>query len=818
MTLFSKIKISVLALVLFSVCTVVRADDGDIFVEYPSENLMRKIQTNGFIYEYFDEAEYSNEWSTWGRSILAYEEIDGEWQYKTWDWETFAGDGQVFLTEYVGDYVLEANTSAALSGVSTSERRISYLYDHKDNWGVDTADNGWIEREKTIYDTDGEKVLEKYLRNANDLLVKDIHTDTNVYYVYEYHDVAGMEEVIHYKKKYVYDEADEADILSGNAGIFVDSLEYIDTDYTVRWGANGKITTLHVDGDNSYNNTYLDPSDGIFHIYNWNDSWELISVRKEHPDGTVEICIPDDPEDTVWPLLKKRVPSDGFIKGVNLPWIHYGYDMGMRTETGDYDGYSKNLNELYGKMDKHKGDCVRLFLFADLRVGVDFDASGNPVKFTDRVYEDMNALLDCASALGIKLIPVLFDYMIADGVSGPGFGEHPDVITDPAKRGLLVNLFKEFIQEFGDHESIYAWDIMNEPECSNINIADLQNFVTAFTTMIHTETSKAKVTVGSLDKESMQDHWIDVGLDIYQFHYYDKMGSPEEYLTSIQDLGKPVIAGEIGATNVADKLSVLRQNGYDGGLFWQDEQAGDEFTISEEEYEVIDNWFYGTTYTYYEFDDLDVQCLESKTTSAADEYGNVYYHYIEEKFYDNGTANDDSDDYGRVDVQVLATKDKDGAIAYENEHFAGTATVSTKRCYEIANYEDPAAPIVETLVVTYTYYETGCLKSRILPTADKDGNMYYHYKNEKFFDNDTPDNDTDDYGRVDVQVLAEEDSDGAIAYVNEYFAGIDKVSTKKCYETADYTDPAAATVETLLVTYTYYEDTGNMHLKTEEGG
>jgi len=400
MRLSSRIKIIIAGLVLFSVCSVARADDDDTIIKYSSENWMRKIQTNGYIYEYTDERIDGNDYDAfWGRFRLIYEKVEDVWQYKSWDWETFKGDGQVLLTEYVGDYVLDADDSAVLSGASQTERRVSYVYDHKNNWDVDTQKNGWIEREKVIYDTDGTKVLEKYLRDENALLIKDIHTDINTYYVYEYYGIGGMEDVIHYKKKYVYDEAVENDILSGSVGTFVDSLEYIDTDYTVRWGADGTITTLHVVGDNSYNNTYLDPSDGILHTYNWNDSWELINVRKEYPNGTVEICIPDDPEDKVWPLLEKRVPAGNFIKGVNLPWIHYGYDLGIHKETGGYDGFSKNLKMLYEKMDKYKGDCVRLFLFADLRAGVEFDADGNPIKFTDRVYEDMNALLDCASAL-----------------------------------------------------------------------------------------------------------------------------------------------------------------------------------------------------------------------------------------------------------------------------------------------------------------------------------------------------------------------------------------------------------------------------------
>ncbi|MBL7073494.1 MAG: S8 family serine peptidase, partial [Candidatus Omnitrophica bacterium] len=154
------------------------------------------------------------------------------------------------------------------------------------------------------------------------------------------------------------------------------------------------------------------------------------------------------------------------------------------------------------------------------------------------------------------------------------------------------------------------------------------------------------------------------------------------------------------------------------------------------------------TYTYYE----TTGNLESKKLVSADEDGNVYYHYKDEKFYDNGTADDDTDDYGRVDVQVLAEEDSDGAKAYENKYFAGTDKVAMKECYKLVNLSDASAPVTDTLLVTYTYYDTGCLESKTMPVADMYGNTYYHYMNEKFYNNGTVGDDSDDYGRVDIMV------------------------------------------------------------------
>ncbi len=104
---------------------------------------------------------------------------------------------------------------------------------------------------------------------------------------------------------------------------------------------------------------------------------------------------------------------------------------------------------------------------------------------------------------------------------------------------------------------------------------------------------------------------------------------------------------------------MLRRNGYAGGLFWEVETR---YTITDADYALIENWFYGTTYTYY-----NSGLLESKTMSISDEYGNLYYHYLDEDFNGQG--------YGRTDKQVLASPDTMGAIAYQYGYYPGTELV-----------------------------------------------------------------------------------------------------------------------------------------------
>ncbi|MFA6142936.1 MAG: hypothetical protein WC738_06575, partial [Candidatus Omnitrophota bacterium] len=713
--------------------------------------LKRSTLDSGEIYEYYNEIRVpGSKGGGYGRLTLAYKPSTGG--YMTWDWDTLEVNSQVVVSEYTGIYTPPNNyawNEGQPNDIQASELRTEYIYDYYTTnaswWQVDTTLNGWIERQKTIYDTDGTTVLEKYLRDTTGRLVKDIHTGVNTYYTYIYHTSPGMENVIHYKEEYTYNEADEASILAGTAGTFVASYEYIDTNYMVKrekdaGGNVTTITTLILDaGGNSHNNTYLDLSNNVLHVYNWDASWNLLSVKKYYPNGNVEICTPTSPSDPVWPLVEKVEPDkinaagDYFIKGVNLPWVNYGYSLGLSAKDGSHLGFSRSLEQLYDKMDSRKGDVVRIFLFTDFRAGLKLntdgtiwtDALGN-YAFTDKVYEDMQALLDSARALGVKLMPVLFDFTIADGKSGADLGEFTTLITDASMRQKLVTLFSDFITTFGNDSSIYAWDIMNEPECASaiVNFSDLQAFVAAFRDLIHTNAVGAKVTVGSLNRTTMVNNWKGMGLDIYQFHYYDSMEStnPLDYEALLLGLDKPIIAGELDPTNVVDKLNTLNRNGYAGGLFWEDESG---YTISDADYAAIEAWYDGTKYTYYQPSGR----LESVTKTTVDTYGNVYYHYMNEDFYTDLVY---GSKYGRVDKQVLGAVDSDNAIAYEYDYFTDSSIINIKRCYQSADYSDSSNPILTTLLITYEYNSSGVIVKKTLASGDFINTTYYASGNKQY--------------------------------------------------------------------------------------
>ncbi len=100
-----------------------------------------------------------------------------------------------------------------------------------------------------------------------------------------------------------------------------------------------------------------------------------------------------------------------------------------------------------------------------------------------------------------------------------------------------------------------------------------------------------------------------------------------------------------------------------------------------------------TTDTYY-----SEGLIESKALPAPDVAGNLYYHYIEELFYDNGTPSDPSDDYGRVNELARATANTDGVIAYLYDFYSGTDLVHIKYAYGTVDYSNPSAIILTNLI------------------------------------------------------------------------------------------------------------------------
>ncbi|MFN4226853.1 MAG: hypothetical protein ACK4F0_01760 [Candidatus Ratteibacteria bacterium] len=267
-----------------------------------------------------------------------------------------------------------------------------------------------------------------------------------------------------------------------------------------------------------------------------------------------------------------------FNSGINLPWINYGWDIGRNPWEGKHGGFSSNkliLIEKFNFFKKIGAKVVRVFLFCDLRSGVIFNEKGDFI-FDNYVYKDFSTLIEVAESTDMKILPVIFDYTIADGIyeeNGIKVGEHSEIFNDINLQKKLLFLFADFFKKIDTKNLIYGWDIINEPEHLRIESSKIENFISEFIKLIKKYRKKEKVTVGALSRIYLSNY-KKFNLDFYQFHYYDSFENNVclDYHFYELLLEKPVILGEIEASDIINKLTTIWKNGYKGVLIWPDEK------------------------------------------------------------------------------------------------------------------------------------------------------------------------------------------------------------------------------------------------------
>jgi hypothetical protein len=317
-----------------------------------------------------------------------------------------------------------------------------------------------------------------------------------------------------------------------------------------------------------------------------------------------EIHIEDDPRSPALPqpatkhpaLEKKPVPIETFEVGINYPFQKYGFDVGLYPFGGrDICGFSSHqfaLDRDFRKFREHGIGLVRVFVLADLRTGALMDRQGAITGLDRCVGPDINALVDAAARNSLKLMPVLIDFLIADGSSPeqePGTrrwtqGEYPHLIVDPnARRGFVEKALRPIVRTLAEanrrHGSkvVAAVDIVNELENATTvfqagGFGAARGFVREVRDMIRKEAPSLKITLGSRNRDDLVDLWSEMGFDVWQFHYYDRMEEEEKqplhFPAGALGLRGPVLIGEVEPSAIGQKLDTIYADGYDGALFW----------------------------------------------------------------------------------------------------------------------------------------------------------------------------------------------------------------------------------------------------------
>ncbi|MGB2652090.1 MAG: hypothetical protein WBD00_07825 [Candidatus Omnitrophota bacterium] len=462
--------------------------------------------------------------------------------------------------------------------------------------------SGYIETETYLDDWDGDtpadpsddvpagtvvhRIDEAFYDNGTPVNLSDdygrpdrkTHPDGS-YEEYEYY--TGTDN-IHYIRGYT----------SGGSPVFV--YETISATFAIKTYTSGAGASYHLDSGNQYVNAERD-TDGTIRTYEYDGSWNLTEMMAYHPDGR------QDRHDYIQEVVEELTPGWKFYRGANLPWLKYGYDIGDGVNGETYEGLNTKRAQLLQQLNRFKGSAVRVFIFCDLRSGVTFDGGGTPTGLSTHVFDDMDALVEAAQVLGIRLIPVVLDYMIADNINmeGPNpVGEYPDLITDNAKRAALINVIRPFIQRYAGRPEIEMWDVLNEPieitTSTSLTVAQVQIFITDFINMIHAEDSGSRVTIGAQSRQILLDNWTGLGQDIDQAHYYDYMVPWYPLTDDISTWGSGLTSfgfffGELEPTGVSGKLDDIYGSAVDGGgLFWQDTTG---FTITDPQADTIRHWY-----------------------------------------------------------------------------------------------------------------------------------------------------------------------------------------------------------------------------------
>ena len=172
------------------------------------------------------------------------------------------------------------------------------------------------------------------------------------------------------------------------------------------------------------------------------------------------------------PLSPEGPPfsANRFVLGANVPWIHYGVDIGTsawRPEGGlhTHAEDAALLRQVFERLRADGVQTARFYLLADGRAGVRFADDGTSEALDGSVFADVDMVLDAARTSGVGLLLVLLDgrwFERASIVDGQPVRGHADTVRDPAKRNaLLERILRPLLIRCADHPAVVAWELVS---------------------------------------------------------------------------------------------------------------------------------------------------------------------------------------------------------------------------------------------------------------------------------------------------------------------------------------------------------------------
>jgi hypothetical protein len=287
-------------------------------------------------------------------------------------------------------------------------------------------------------------------------------------------------------------------------------------------------------------------------------------------------------------------PAGSFTHGCNYPWstdgttVFYGMDFGANV-WGSHLGVSTRRAAVasdFAEMAALGFTVVRWFVFCDGRSGILFDDSGRPVSLDAHVFADLDAALEIARAVDIRLLLVLLDHSwmfrglrdsLVDAASGALFETtlphgRAHILIDADSRDRLLNrIIAPLVTRYaagGERQdlaaSLFAYELLNEPDfiveeweadlsrrvAMPVRFAALGDLVAGLSALVHRHSS-AQTTIAAARLRNLWA-WDDdgLGLDFLQVHSYPDLLHPERdediYGREVRTLAcsRPVVLGE----------------------------------------------------------------------------------------------------------------------------------------------------------------------------------------------------------------------------------------------------------------------------------
>jgi hypothetical protein len=277
-----------------------------------------------------------------------------------------------------------------------------------------------------------------------------------------------------------------------------------------------------------------------------------------------------------------------FYLGVNYPWLNYAQDFGQGP--GDHLGISlpqthSRVAQDFLEIRESGAGLVRWFLFGDGRAGFHTE-KGIPTKPDASLYADVAAVLRLAEDHHLRICFSILDFLWLQDHGGKRTG-HPNELLlqfTAGREAFLERILVPLFREFRAHPALFAWEIANEPEwairefhpapVAKMPLADFRVFATEVARAIQ-EHAAVVATLGSARLHWVRA-WHEIGLDLYQGHYYPEPGADlGKQLAALGSLDRPLWIGELPAHHASPDYSLektldtCREAGVFGAAVWR---------------------------------------------------------------------------------------------------------------------------------------------------------------------------------------------------------------------------------------------------------